>query len=69
MDLDTLILSKDEKEVLESKLSKLNILPEYIKDPWTSITACTNVLILVVIVLHIANVASHSTGLALMEAR
>jgi len=42
-------LNDDEKEVLETKIARLKIFPEYIKDPWVVLSFFTDVLILLVI--------------------
>jgi len=62
-------LNDDERKILENKIARLKIFPKYIKDPWVVLSFFTDVLILLVILIHIANVANHTTVIALWEGR
>lgn len=60
----------EEREYLESEISDMNKkIPNYFKDYWNYIDDATYLLILVLIVLHIVDVAAHSTNIALWVAR
>ncbi len=62
--------TEDEKLYLQTRLSDLSkSWPIYFRDPWNLCTSATNVLLLFFIILHIADVASHSTALAAWVAR
>lgn len=69
-DLNTFTHLEEERKYLETKLAYLKkSLPEYFRDPWHIIDAVSNILILFVIVLHIADVARHTAALASWVAR
>ena len=70
-DLDNTDISlPEEKKYLLSELESIKKnRSNYFKDPWNIIDIITYVALLIVILLHIADIAVHSTELAVWTAR
>lgn len=60
----------EERQFLESEISRLNKkIPSYFTDLWNYVDLITYLLILVLICLHLTDIFSHTTTLALWTAR
>ncbi len=68
-DICTLVLEEEEKAFLKARIKILDYIPPYFKDLPHIMTHITNLMTLIVILMHIADVVAHTSKLAAWVAR